>query len=121
MTRTLSDEQVHTLVTNQTLTHVNEASESVAYADLSLARWDYDLTRECIENALRNLQSYLAKCGWRTTERPIDTSVIGTVRQKVLLSTQFDAGPIPDWRQRHVAARASSTRARPGASDLRAN
>ena len=55
MTTTLSDEQAHTLVTNQTLTHVNEARESVAYAELALARWDYDLARECIENVLRNL------------------------------------------------------------------
>ena len=57
MTAILKDEKAHTLVTNQTITHVNEARESVAYAELALARWDYDLARECIDNALRNLEA----------------------------------------------------------------
>lgn len=57
MTMPLTDEKAHTLVTNQTITHVSEARTEVAYAELALARWDYDLARECIDNALRNLQA----------------------------------------------------------------
>jgi len=57
MTITLKNEQAHTLVTNQTITHVSEARTEVAYAELALARWDYDLARECIEKALQNLQA----------------------------------------------------------------
>lgn len=57
MTAILKDEQAHTLVSNQTITYVNEARESVAYAELALARWDYDLARECIDNALSNLEA----------------------------------------------------------------
>ena len=57
MTEILKDEKAHTLVTNQTITHVNEARASVAYAELALARWDYDHARECIDDALRNLEA----------------------------------------------------------------
>lgn len=55
MTAIITDEKIHTLVTNQTITHVHEACEQVAYAEIALARWDYDLARECIDNALTNL------------------------------------------------------------------
>ena len=49
--------KIHTLVPTQTITHLNEARESVAFAELAAGTGDYDLVRECIDNALRNLET----------------------------------------------------------------
>ena len=49
--------KIHTLVPTQTITHLNEARESVAFAELAAGTGDYDLVRECIDNALRNLEA----------------------------------------------------------------
>ena len=36
---------------------MNEARESVAFAELAAGTGGYDLVRECIDNALRNLET----------------------------------------------------------------
>ena len=49
--------KIHTLVPTQTITDLNEARESVAFAELAAGTGGYDLVRECIDNALRNLET----------------------------------------------------------------
>ena len=49
--------KIHTLVPTQTNTDLNEARESVAFAELAAGTGDYDLVRECIDNALCNLEA----------------------------------------------------------------
>ena len=53
----LQNSQIHTLVPTQTITHLNEARESVAFAELAAGTCGYDRVRECIDNALRNLET----------------------------------------------------------------
>jgi len=57
MTEFITSPKIHTLVATQAITHLNEARENVAFAELAAGTGDYDLVRECIETALSNLEA----------------------------------------------------------------